>query len=303
VLTLHVAGCGDRNTWSALVFAGNNFNGGTYVDDSPPANQKVTNIACGALACGDPIGVTTISDLILPSIGNFQSRRGPVNEDGGACTATVNYFVTDLLTAAGDSYLHFRWATNQANAAFFYIVNQPLVLVSDSNPPPAKPTLFGWKADSTDDVNANPIYVLPQQCDQGSLAQFPGSYGTLLADNGKTLKVDTTNHVYITPAVPFRIALGPKPMEYMTVTKINNETWTVSRGGAKPNRAGAVMSTPLPALPAPLACYDFNGTLASCPAGTYVPGEPARTCYVPDPDTTHIRIFDIGDTYVKGSFN
>jgi hypothetical protein len=304
VLTLNIAGCGDRNTWSATVFAGNNFNGGTYIDDSPP-NQNATNIACGALACGGTVGGATVSTLIDTTLlGNdgFPSRRGPFNEDG-TCAATVNYFVTELATPTGDPYLHFRWATNQRGAAFFYILDQPLNL----DPLSATKTLFGWIANSPDDVNASPIYVLPQACDQGSNAKFPGSYGKLIADNGRTLKVDTTTTppVYAAPVPPFRIALGPKPMEYMTVTKINGQTWTVTRGaGATTHATGIdVMSTPLPALSSPLACYDATGTkLASCPTGTYAAGQPARMCYVP-PDTRHIRIFDVGDGYVKGSFN
>ena len=303
-LTLHMAGCGDRNTWSASVFAGNNFNGGTYVDDSKP-NQNATNIACGALACSNTVDGATVSTLINTTLlGNdgFPSRRGPYNEDGSTCTA-VSYFVTELATAAGDPDLHFRWATNQRGAAFFYILDRQLVLDTSL---PTK-TLFGWIADSSDDVNASPIYVLPQQCDQLSNARFPGSYGKLLADNGRTLKVDTTTTPPVNPipAPPFRIALGPKPMEYMTVTKVNGQTWTVARAaGAHTHDAGIdVMSTPLPALPAQFACYDSNGTAASCPNHTYVAGDPARMCYVPDLDTDHIRIFDVGDGYVKGSFN
>jgi hypothetical protein len=302
VLMLHVVGCGDRNTWSASVFAGNNFSGGTYVDDSPP-NQNSTNIACGALACGGTVGGATVSSLINTTlVGNdgFPSRRGPYNEDG-TCADTVNYFVTELATGTPSSFLHFRWATNQRSAAFFYILDQQLVL----DPSSSTRTLFGWKANSLDDVNASPIYVPPQACDQGASAKFPGSYGKLVADNGRTIKVDTTTHVYAPPVVPFRIALGPKPMEYMTVTKINKDTWTVTRGAASPHVAGTdVMSTPLPALPAQsqLTCYNSTGAPIAC-GGTYIGGDPARMCYVPDPDTSHIRIFDVGDGYVKGSFN
>jgi hypothetical protein len=40
-----------------------------------------------------------------------------------------------------------------ANAAFFYILDQPLIL----DPSSASKTLFGWRADSTDDVNAIPF--------------------------------------------------------------------------------------------------------------------------------------------------
>jgi hypothetical protein len=295
VLTLHVAGCGDRNTWSATVWSGNNFNGGTYFDDSP-AGQNATNVPCGVLACNGIIGGSSVSDLINPSIGSYFSHRGPYNEDG-TCADAVNYYVSEFASSSTSTYLHFRWANNQTGAAFFYILNQPL----GTNP------LFGWKATSSDDITASPIFVGPaQQCDQGSLAQFPASYGKLLSDNGgRTIKVDTTTHIAVPPAPPFRIALGPKPMEYMTVTRVSGQTWTVTRGaGAIAHQTGMdVMSTPIPALPGGLTCYDSTGTaLASCPSGTYAAGAPARMCYVPVPtDPSHTFIFDIGDGYVKGS--
>lgn len=292
-LTIHVAGCGDRNSWKATVWSGNNLSGGSYIDDSDPANG-VTNVPCGILACGNTVGGITVKDLIDTTVlnpvdGQPRSRRGPVNEDG-SCTDAVNYYVSEFATdSPSNTYLHFRWQDNQRGAAFFYIPEKPI----GSNP------LFGWKAQGDDPSTATPIFVAAQACDQGK-ADFPGSYGKVISDGaGRTIKVDTTTHVYTPPTPPFRIAIGPKPMEYMMVTKISGQTWTVTRrAGAIAHPVGAtVMSTPLPALQT-LTCFSSNGTqLPSCPTGTYVLGEPARMCSV-QIDSTHTGIFDIGDGYV-----
>lgn len=297
-LTLHVQGCGDRNNWAAQVWSGSNLNGGLFTDGDNGVHPA--NVPCGLLACGDAVGGLTVSSFINTTIldpldGRPRSRRGPFNEDG-TCIDSVKYFVTELATAPTNPFLHFRWADNQRGAAFFYVLDQPL----------GPNAAFAWKADSSDDVTGNPIFVPALQCDQAGNARFPGSYGKLISDNGgKLIKVDTTTHVYTPPATPFRIALGPKPMEYLTVTKVSGQTWTVTRGaGAVAHLAHIdVMSTPAPALPNPVACYDSTGTqLGSCPTGTYVGGGPARMCYVPSTDTSNAYIFDIGDGYVRGSF-
>lgn len=285
-LTLHVKGCGDRNSWSATVWAGNNFSGGTYTDDSAPGHN-VTNVPCGNLACN---GLVTGASVFNLGIDTSASQRGPYNEDGSPCDG-VNYYVTKLAADTTNPYLHFRWSDNQRGAAFFYILDHVA-------------TKFGWKGDSLDDVTANPIFVGAQLCDQGANAQFPAPYGKVISDSGgKLIKVDTTSGVRAPPTPPFRIALGPKPMEYMKVEKVSGQTWTVTRGaGATAHAVGTVvMSTPLPPLPTPpavLTCYDSqDNPLPSCPAGTYQPGAPARMCYVPT-DAGHTAIFDIGDGWV-----
>jgi len=294
-LILHVAGCGDLNTWSAVVWSGNNFSGATYFDDSPP-KQNITNVPCGTLACGDAITGATVSSLIdtvTQGVQQKNSSRGPYNQDGTCSSASLSYFVTQLFSPANNEYLHFRW-TSEPSAVFFYILNQP-----STNPP-----LLSWKTIG-DDITGTPVFVLGQTCDQGVNVKFPARYGTLVSDGGgRNIKVDITTAINTPlPAVPFRIAIGPKSIEeFMTVTRVSGQTWTVTRGpNSNVHSAGTdVMSTPVPALVAPV-CYDNTGTpLNSCPHGTYVAGDPALMCVVPNADTTRTYLFDIGDGWVLG---
>lgn len=297
-LKLHISGCGDLNTWSAVVYSGTNLSGTTYTNDSPPA-QNVTNIPCDNVACGGLVTGITVSELIdtlTTGVQGQKSSRGPVNQDG-TCSSGVNYFVTEFLSPANNTYVHFRW-TSEPSAVFFYILDQPA-----TNPP-----LFSWKTIG-DEVSGTPIFVKGQPCDLGANVQFPGSYGTVVQDNGgKNIKVDSSTAVNAVPlTVPFRIAIGPKPIEeFMTVTKVSGQTWTVIRGANSQSHpvGTVVMSTPAPALAGPLVCYDNTGaTLQSCPKATYVVGGPALMCYVspaPNNDTTKTYVFDIGDGWTLG---
>lgn len=281
-LTVHVKGCGDGNQWSALVWAGQLLNGGTYDDDASPAG-KTTHISCGVLACGSALDGTAVSNIIS------EGFRGTLNQDGTCSfnTGGVNYFVTDLVDTKG--YLHVRLDSSQPAAALYYVVklDQPLV---DSDPP-----YFAWNTVTPD---GNPIFVKGQHCDQGANAQLPAPIATVISDNGgKQIKVNVTAPL---PPVPFAIVIGVKPTneEYMTVTKVSTQTFTVVRGlTAYIHSPGdKVMSSPMPALPSPLAaCFDGAGIPATCP---YAPGAPAQMCYVyppPGGDLNHLYLFDIGD--------
>jgi hypothetical protein len=261
----------------------------------------VTKIPCDNVACGGAvtgISVSELIDTITPGVQGQTSSRGPVNQDG-TCSSGVNYFVTEFGLAPNPSYLHFRW-TSEPSAVFFYIVEKPATTAP----------LFSWKT-LGDDVSGNPIFVRGQACDQGANVQFPGEYGSVISDNGgKNIKVDTSTAAVgytVLPPVPFRIAIGPKPLEeFLTVTKVSGQTWTVTRGtGAQAHPVNtAVMSTPVPALTGPLTCFDNTGAqLNSCPKGTYVVGGPALMCYVsppPNNDTSKTYVFDIGDGWVLG---
>ena len=284
-LTLHVQGCGDGNTWSATVWSGSNLSGGVYTDSG--TGNETTNVSCGVVGCSDPLGGLAVSSIL-----GGGSIRGPFNQDGVcSSTDTVNYFVTDRLTTP-NGFLHVRWDNTAPDAVFFYVVNQAL-----GNPPK-----FAWKTD----LQGNPIYVAGQACFGGANALTPKPFGTLISDNGgKILKVDTSTGLYPVPtAVPFPIIIGPKPLEeYLMVTKVNGQTWTVMRGTSPhvhPTNA-PVMSTPKVLLPNPVACFDSAGNQLASNACPYVPATPAQMCYVPI-DTQNTYIFDIGDGYVKGIF-
>lgn len=274
-----VNGCGDGNTWKADVWSGSKASGGVYVDSG--TGNETTNVPCGVVACNDPLGGSAVSTIL-----GSGSMRGPFNQNG-SCGGTVSYFVTNLLSQP-DGYLHVRW-DSQPDAAFRYVVDPPLT-------PPLK---FGWETDA----DGNPIFVSAQACYGGSNAQTPAPLGTLISDGGgKILRVSASAAL---PPVPFPIVLGPKPVEeYLTVTKVNGQNWTVTRGlNPSAHAAGIpVMSTPKVLLQSPVTCYDSADQQIACPPGKYVAGTPAQMCHVfPSPDSrTHI--FDIGDGYVRGSF-
>jgi hypothetical protein len=204
---------------------------------------------------------------------NQDGTCGPGNEAAN----TLNYFVTDLL-AASDGYLHVRWDSSQAHAAFYYILNEPL----DITHPPR----FAWKLGT----DGNPAFINGQACDQGVNATLPAPYGTILSDSGgPTITVNA--NASTVPKVPFAIVSGPSDRkEYMTVTKVQGQTWTVVRGASPSSHVGQyAMSTPMSAL------------AAGVPA-PYAAGAPAQMCYVyppPGGDFTRLYIFDIGDGWVK----
>jgi hypothetical protein len=268
VLTLHIKGCGDGNTWSATVWAGTNFSGGTYSDDHK--GPETTDVPCGALACNDPV---LVSGIVT------SGQRGFYNKDGSTCS-TVEYFVTDLIgTPSG---LHFRWDT-QLNAAFLYFLSEPV-------------TQTAWLTDGT----GLPIFVPALGCDLSSIAPLPAPYGTLLQDNGnKTIKVDSTTAIPGMYPLPLDTLAGAGfpiviETERMQVTKISGQTWTVTRGtgntSAKKHPAGKfVMSTPLPIIPNSLPFTNSVGV------NGYAPGNFAHVCY-PGTDSSS-GIIDIGDAY------
>jgi hypothetical protein len=282
-----VNGCGDGNSWTVSAWSGPTLNGTQY-NDSDSTGIHVTDVACGALACNDALGGDTVKQLINTVIadksGKSLSRRGPFNQDG-VCGSTVNYYVTEL---AEISSLHIRWDT-EPSAVFFYVLK-----VVDPTVAPR----FAWKTDG----GGAPIFVAAQACDQGKKAQFPMPYGTVVADNVTSLTVNTSapaGQTVSPPPTPFRIAAGPKPQQFMTVTKTQGSTWTVNGRPTGPLLAvgATVMGTPAPALPTTLACFDGAGNSATCP---YVSNGPALMCYVPSNDSANLYVFDIGDGYVKG---
>lgn len=275
-LTLTINGCGDGNQWSAQAFAGSNFNGGNYIDDTQFPANKVTNISCGLVGCSSnqQLAGNTVSAILASG-----SMRGPFNQDG-ACPANegVNYFVTDLL--GSNQYLQVRWDQTQPDAVFFYKV--------DGIPGGTAPQV-AWLTD----VNNNPVFITAPQCFGGAGAVTPAPFGTLISDSGgTTIDVDTSSGTYMPPVppfAPFPIILGPKNVEeYLMVTDIDGTTWTVTRGAnATVHAPGTpVMSTPKVLLP--------NGV-----SPPYQAGAMSQMCYVPDPNNA--IIFDIGDGYVKPS--
>jgi hypothetical protein len=286
-LLLDVSGCGDGNTWSAAVWSGSNLSGDTFhqVND-----VQETNLSCGAIACGG-----NLTGAAVGSIFDSESMRGPYNQDG-TCSLDqnpVDYFVTLLDT---EGYLHVRWESEPA-AAFYYKINTPT----------PSPVRLAWE---TDDGTPDGVPIFLEgdglKCDD-SMTALPAPYGSLVSDKGgKQIKVNTSTAVYALPPVPFPIMIGPKPiLEYMMVTKVSGDTWTVARGTSPHQHPAStstaptyVMSTPLPLLQAPVACVNSDGSPYSgtCP---YTAGTPAQMCYVPPPvGDYHTYVFDIGDGYV-----
>ena len=269
-LTLHVKGCGDGNTWSAIVYTGTNLTGATYVDDG--AGNETTNISCGALACNGTRSLGVTGSVLSGLLGDFTQD--------GQTTCSTNYYVTNLTANSAlatqqcgvSSCFHLRWAPTTPLLAFYYVANfQPKVT-----------TKFAWIADK----NGTPIFddaltAANLQCELNPNITTPGDQlpepiGTVLADNGgKIIKVDTSQFSgYPLQAPPFHITIGPAGSEeYLLVTKINQQSWTVTRGKpAYMHPVGTlVMTTVQPPIPNTVThvVYKAGGPAQMCFAGSF----------------------------------
>ena len=267
VVKVTVTGCGDGNQWSALVYTGSSFTGGTYVDDHFGLEQ--TNIACGTADCS---GVTSFT--VTQPGGSIELVSGKYTQEGDVCVANLsNYFITN--TIAQNDILNFR--VLDTSLAFRYsIFNTPQVNWSPSSQ-------VAWACDPTGHPEC---WVPAQPCElQGNPTlqekYLPWPYAKLVADNGTKITVDPAGFTAVNPVppVPFRIFIESELLLVTQVVSATN-TWKVQRclwgtctsvtthqGGSVLN----VMSTVLPQLPLTL------------PAGTsplYVGGTPAQACYV-----------------------
>jgi len=265
VLTLHVAGCGDGNQWSAAAYTGSAFTGGTVLDDH--LGVENTDIACGSASC-NPTQVFSYTQ----TYGSVTLSSGKYTQDGDTCLAS-DYFITD--TIAQNTILKFR--AIDSSLAFVYSIfdTQSVAIPWTTN------SKVAWACDPTSN---SLCWVKAQSCELLGVPTHPGSaylpwpYAKLVQDNGTKIKVDpslfsATNPV---PPVPFPIFVEH---ELMMVTKIvvSTNTWSVDRcqwGTCTsvtthvPNLL--VMSTVLPRLPLTL------------PTGSpYAAGTPAQMCFVP----------------------
>ena len=280
VVTMHVRGCGDGNGWTPTIWTGSNLSGFTFDQDPSNPSLLTTDVACGSVSCAG-----ALATVIQPD-GTISGVRGKYNQDGTTCTVdSVNYFVTNTISV--NDVLKFRWDVAAAPAAAFrYSIldgqGHPISWTQGTSK-------VAWLCDPAGDPSC---WVLAQPCERGNpnLAEpyLPWPYATLIADNGKTIKVDTSAFSSVNPLPPLPFPIFVET-ERMLVTKINlnTSTWTVQRcqGGTctsatthQPNLN--VMSTPLGILP--------TGTKAP-----YKAGDQAKACYVPGTN----NLVDIGDAW------
>jgi hypothetical protein len=259
-LTLHVSSCGD-GAWSAVVWTGSSLNGQTF-NLVPADSTLATPVPCGSLASNASF---TVPDSLNPNC--MTGQRGFYDKDGSIPAGAVPYFVTNFSSA---DQRHFRWPDFQAGgdpfATFQYTI-------CGTGPVPELTDVAWLNMDgSPASTPGTPAYITAQDCLEN--ANFlPAPYGTLQADNGETITVDTTipsgaNGVIVPPALPFDIVIGT---ERLTVTACAEgdedegsdqecgeqanepETWSVTRAVGNTTQVthagGLVMSTPLPLLP------------------------------------------------------
>jgi hypothetical protein len=284
-LNLEISSCGDA-LWSAVTWTGSNFTGQNFTGNPSTASTKV---ACGVLACP---GDFTVPDSTLPAspIQNdpkyVTGSRGSYNKDG-TC-GDVFYYVTNTLPLPSNGVLHFRWE-NVIDPTSTTLPQAFTYKVRGLN----SPVSVAWLT-----LNDAPVFVTAQYCLSPKV--LPAPYGTLTADNGDKLTVDTSTpsgNIPIpsaNPFVPFPIVIGQERLQVTKISGNNNSTWTVLRGQggtsqiAHPNVL--VMSTPLPLLP----------TTTQPPP--YTSGDQAQMCVAgsgSDAFGSFIQFFDIGDGYVK----
>jgi hypothetical protein len=301
-LTLQVSSCGD-GAWGASAWTGSSQNGQTF-DLVPADSTLATPIPCGDLASNAQFSVP---DSLNPNC--VTGQRGFYDKDGSIPAGAVPYFVTNLPSA---DQRHFRWPDFQAGgdplATFRYTI-------CGTGPLPELTEVAWLNMDgSPASTRGTPAYITAQDCLEN--ANFlPAPYGTLQADNGGTITVDTTipggaNGVIVPPALPFDIVIGT---ERLTVTACAEgdedegidqecgeqanepETWSVTRAVGNTTQVthtgGLVMSTPLPLLPENVgAPYTAGNQAQMCIAGQQ--GE--------DEGGNHSTTFiDIGDGWVN----
>ena len=268
-LKLHIKGCGDGNTWTGIVYTGTAFTGTTYQDDHK--GSETTDVPCGTLACGDTLGVPgTIS---AGQLGDFTQDGQTI---GASACQSNNYYVTNLLST--QNFFHFRW-TGGSLLAFYYVANIPAT----------NTTRFAWVGNGDTPVFDDALTAAALKCELNPNIttagdQVPEPIGKVLSDNGgKTIKVDTSAFNYPLQAPPFHVTIGPKSSEeYLLVTKINGQTWTVERGkpASKHPVATLVMSTIQPPTP-----------VGVTHAG-YTAGAPAQMCFAGSIGDATTAIYD-----------
>lgn len=289
-VSLNVSSCGD-GVWAAKVYGGSQLNGSVFGG----TKSVETKVKCGDADCGSPFAVADANGTSPGSPLVVSGSRGQYDKSGNTCSV-VDYFVTNTIPT--NSTLHFDWQI-APTAAFRYTLNYPQ---------PVTPQV-AWLTDS-----AGPVFIGGQACDVTNAPKnMPAPYGVLTADvtkNATKLKVDTTLYAATNAVLPtpFAIVLGT---ERMLVTNISNGNWTVQRaqGGtaAAPHTTNdRVMSTPLPLILSSSLASDAGTRQRQLNAG-YAVGNQAQMCVAAPASsswpTTTYDVIDIGDGYVKGSFN
>lgn len=291
--------CGDAH-WFATVYNGSGLTGQTFslVDDSDffgdgsnVSDDQVTNVACATANCSGATFV--VSDSTSPSPTSLQyvaGLRSALNKDG-TCAPT-DYFVSNMLPSNGR--LHFRWNVSttdpnaQPAAVFRYTVNLPT-----SNAQVAWLNPDGSPATGSDPTVV-PYFIPAPACLTNSAPAPYAQLGTAISKTATQITVVNSLPPGQLPSRPFPAVIGT---ERITVTQVTgNGTWTVSRGqggtaATAHNANDAVMSTPLPILPAPIGPYVANGKAIQ--AQVCIIGAPVQNAG----GTWTATFFDIGDAW------
>ena len=307
-LTLYVSSCGDAK-WTGTANTGSQLNGDSFTLKTGASDPALTTlVSCGTPDCADATVFSVSDTTILSSAAFLRGVQGPFNKDG-TCSP-VSYFVSNMLSL--NQQLHFRWPVAgtgaQPTAVFAYSITLPASLTTPTQRTPkvAWLNLDGSPATSSSGTD-QPVYIDPIPCATDVL---PAPYATLAASISKTSSQMKVNALVTPPATPFDVVVGT---ERMTVTSIQGGgPWRVTRavGGtqAASHSAGAfVMSTPLPIFTTVPVSTLADGTDVTG-SSPYTAGDQAQMCQagatthnVVD-DTYTTPFIDIGDGYVKGSF-
>ena len=256
-ITLGTNSCGDGH-WFATVYTGQ-ISGQTFSLVSDPGfatvpNDQITNTSCGPASCSGMFSVPTTTSPNQP--GYVQVIRGALNKDGTTC-GTTNYFVSNML-ATPSGLLHFRWPVStadtnpQPSAVFQYTVNLP---TQNAN--------VAWlnadgKPATLADPSITPYFIPAPSCLTSAL---PGPYAQLgsgVSTSDTVIQVINSLSNGQLPRRPFPAVIGSERI--LVLQTSGNGTWTIARaqGGtalATHNATDAVMSTPLPILPAVIGPY------------------------------------------------
>ncbi|HET8877663.1 MAG TPA: hypothetical protein VFO53_15140, partial [Casimicrobiaceae bacterium] len=334
-VTFHASSCVAKSEAfisSNTVYSGSQLNGDTFVafggkpdtdfpmvltlstrDAASPPTIADTGISCGPINCGQdfPVADSRTSCGINASNPICVTTRRGNDKNGAVCTSSpVDYFVTNLLEPNGK--MHFKWETNSAGA-FAYRVNVPFPSTPITDPP-TTPVPPPWQV-SWLPTDGNAIFIGAATCVGADVSTFPASPDglplpaqlTTLASavkvNDKQIKVVSTPLGL--PTGVFSIVIDG---ERMDVTKVNSNTWTVTRGtGLTQATTHAVnkpvMSTPLPTLTSGQFSTDQN--VLAVQQTVYSVGQQAQICRASasqdnGDDTWSAWFIDIGDGWVLG---
>jgi hypothetical protein len=298
------ASCGDAH-WLATVYNGSQLSGQTFSlrqdpdffgDGTMVASDQVTNTSCGSVDCSGVAFV--VPDSTSPATTSLAYVTGvrTINKDGTCSTTGIDYFVSNALFSNGR--LHFRWPVStsevnpQAAAVFRYTINLPTSSAS-----------VAWlNADGSPATDPDPAltpYFIPAPACLTNVAPAPyAQLATAISSTARQFNVVNSVNVGSLPRRPFPAVIGSERILVQQVS--GNGTWTVLRaqGGTAPtghNATDAVMSTPLPILPAPIGPY-FSAADPTQPVQ-------AQVCMIGSPvknsgDTTwKATFFDIGDAW------